>query len=74
MKILNDEETWKEIANELAEISGGADCKYDELHGIEKAFIAQQTDRILTIIAIKVFPKYLERMKRDLTAPPLTNT
>ena len=69
MEILKDRETWLEVANELCEISVGADERYEDMPDgtIQKAFVAQQTDRILTIIALKVFPKYLEKMKKELT-------
>lgn len=66
MEILNDKETWTEIANVLAGIQNGADAQYEELQGTEKAFIKQETDSILTIVALKIFPRYLEKMKVDL--------
>ena len=70
MKILNDEKVWTEIADILASIQNGEGAHYLELYGIEKAFIEQETDRILTIIALKVFPKYLEKMRIDLISSP----
>ena len=66
LTILKDMEVWLEIADILTSIQNGDDAKYHELHGVERAFIEQETDRILTIIALKVFPKYLERMKKDI--------
>ncbi len=70
MKILNDQKTWEEIADILAAIQNGAETKYSELQGIEKAFIAQETDAILVIVALKIFPKYLKKMKDDLNPNP----
>ena len=61
MKVLNDIKVWTEIADVLTEIQNGCEVKYSELRGIEKAYIKQETDRILTIVALKVFPKYLEK-------------
>ena len=68
MEILNDEKVWNEIADCLCEIQEGADSHYSEMKNgtIGKMFIKQQTDQILTIIALKVFPKYIEQMKKDL--------
>lgn len=61
MKVLNNIETWIEIADILAGISNGADAKFSQLSGAERAFIEQETNRVLAIIALKVFPKYLQK-------------
>lgn len=65
MQILQDKQTWMEVANILAEIQNGTEAKYEELHGVERAFIEQETNRILTVIALKVFPKYLEKVEQS---------
>ncbi len=41
---------WEKIADVLTEIQNGDGAEFKELTGIEKAFIAQETDRILKLI------------------------
>lgn len=69
MEVLKDKETWTEVANVLTEVLTADQNKFEELKGVERAYIQQETDRLLTIVALKIFPKYLEQMKRDLINP-----
>lgn len=41
---------WEQIADILAGMEGGADAEYKHLHGVQKAFVAQETDAIWRII------------------------
>lgn len=63
----------EKIKDILAELIGGADCKYIELRGIERAFCEQETKNVLMLFS-QTLQELRQEVERFKYGQPLLGT